>query len=172
MTAAATSSRAFRLLFVNRRFYTRRIKRRNQEHVIILPCLSLSCGVAQPQSPPLKIAPFCYDSRIMVSVSGVTAAQVFSNPSSSPSLSPGIRSLNRWRSSSVAPPPAFKAPSSPPDRLLELNYGARKSLSGIKIQGIDGAIDTVCSLSIVSSLASASVGLVKPFRSPFPGELP
>lgn len=41
----------------------------------------------------------------------------------------------------------------------------------IKIQGIDGAIDTVRSLSIVSCPASASVGLVKPFRSPFPGEL-
>lgn len=48
MTAAATSSWAFRLLFVNRRFYTWRIKRRNQERVIISPCLSLSCGVAQP----------------------------------------------------------------------------------------------------------------------------
>lgn len=85
MTAAATSSWAFGLLFVNRRFYTRRIKRRNQERVIISPCLSLWCALSQ--GPPLKIAPFCYDSGIMISVSGVTAARVFSNPSLSPALS-------------------------------------------------------------------------------------
>lgn len=48
MTATATSSWAFQLLFVNRRSYMRSIKRRNQERVIISPCLSLSCGVAQP----------------------------------------------------------------------------------------------------------------------------
>lgn len=42
------------------------------------------------------------------------------------------------------------------DQLHELNYRAKKSLSGIKIQGIDGAMDTV-QLSIVSSPVNMSI---------------
>lgn len=82
VAAASTSSWALPLLFVNRRFYTWRIKTTNQERVIISQCLSLFCALSQ--GPRLKIAQFCYDSGIMISVSSVTAAQVFSNPSPPP----------------------------------------------------------------------------------------
>ncbi|KAM7407346.1 hypothetical protein PAMA_003190 [Pampus argenteus] len=47
------------------------------------------------------------------------------------------------------------------DQHHELNYRAKKSLSGIKIQGIDGAIDTL-QLSIVSSSVNMSIRVVKP----------
>lgn len=127
MTAAATSSWAFRLLFVNRRFYTLPIKRRNQERVIISPCLSLWCALSQ--GPPLKIAPFCYDSGIMISVSGVTAARVFSNPSLSPSLSPGIRSLNRLRSSSER----LVLDASPPRCLRQSSLLTPRSAPGVEL---------------------------------------
>lgn len=52
-------------------------------------------------------------------------------------------------------------PARPWDQLHELNYRAKKSLSGIKIQGIDGAIDTL-PLSIVSSPVHSSIEVVKP----------
>lgn len=49
--------------------------------------------------------------------------------------------------------------SSAQDQLHELNYRAKKSLSGIKTQGIDGAIDPL-QLSIVSSPVHMSIRMV------------
>lgn len=52
-------------------------------------------------------------------------------------------------------------PARPKNQLHELNYRAKKSLSGIKIQGIDGAMGSL-QLSIVSSPVHRSIRVLKP----------
>ena len=123
----------------------------------------------------LKIASFCYDREIMISVLGVVALEnshksfllfknsIIKSSCTPPPPPPPPLACCVVASSKSLPPPSYSSVSrlGPPDQLHGLNYRAKKSLSGIKIQGIDGAIDTL-QLSIVSSPVHMSTGVVKP----------
>lgn len=66
-------------------------------------------------------------------------------------------------------------PTGPGSRLHELNYRAKKSLSGIEIQEIDGAMETL-KLPVVFGPVHMSIGVVKPaccfqVSSPVSGQL-
>lgn len=123
------------------------------------PTIVLSC--VWPQNSFIFLWQRDYDK-----CSGCCGAGEFTNPS----FSSRIRSLNPFapllrhvalsHQNSSHHKLLLCIPARPPDQLHELNYRAKKSLSGIKIQGIDGAIDTL-QPPIVSSPVHMSIGVVK-----------